>query len=208
MTTTTRRKPRGEQIVDHLKLRAKAEDGIRALLQLMGDDPTRDGLKRTPHRVVKAMLEMSTPPLPDAPGELLATKFDCKQVDQMVTVGGVSYTSLCEHHLSPFTGKAWIAYLPTDGFVVGLSKLPRVLDYYAARPQVQERLAQQVTDALVEHVGPDAACVLDGVHSCMATRGAMKPGAVMRSSSLTGKFRDDPAVRAEFMAMVGTVRGV
>lgn len=208
MTATARTRRTGEQIVDHLKLRAKAEDGIRALLTLMGDDPTRDGLKRTPHRVVKAMLEMSTPPIPDHPGELLATKFDCKQVDQMVTVGGVPFTSLCEHHLSPFTGRAWIAYLPTDGFVVGLSKLPRVLDYYARRPQVQERLAQQVTDALVEHVGPDAACVLDGIHSCMATRGAMKPGAVMRSSSLTGKFRDDPAVRAEFLAMVGTVQGV
>jgi GTP cyclohydrolase IA len=126
----------------------------------------------------------------------------------MVTVGGVPFTSLCEHHLSPFTGRAWIAYLPTDGFVVGLSKLPRLLDHYARRPQVQERLAQQVTASLVEHVGPDAACVLDGVHTCMSTRGAMKPGAVMRSSSLTGKFRDDPAVRAEFLAMVGTVQGV
>lgn len=203
--TATRRQRTGEEIVDHLHLRAKAEDGIRALLQLMGDDPSRDGLKRTPHRVVKAMLEMSTPPLPDAPGELLATKFDCKQVDQMVTVGGVPFTSLCEHHLSPFTGRAWIAYLPTDGFVVGLSKLPRVLDYYAARPQVQERLAQQVTAALVEHVGPDAACVLDGVHSCMATRGACKPGAVMRSTSLMGRFRDEPSTRAEFLHVVGTV---
>jgi GTP cyclohydrolase IA len=197
----------GDASLDRLRLRATAEDGVRAMLRLMGDDPARDGLKRTPHRVVKAMLEMTTPPLPDDPGELLATKFDCKQVDQMVTVGGVSFTSLCEHHLSPFTGRAWIAYLPSDGFVVGLSKLPRVLDYYAARPQVQERLAQQVTAALVEHVGPDAACVLDGVHSCMSTRGARKPGAVMRSSSLTGKFRDDPAVRAEFLAMVGTVQG-
>lgn len=185
-----------------------AEAGVRALLTLMGDDPERDGLQRTPYRVVKAMREAATPPSPLLPEELLGTRFDCKQVDQMVTVGGIPFTSLCEHHLSPFTGKAWIAYLPTDGFVVGLSKLPRLLDYYARRPQVQERLAQQVTAALVEHVGVDAACVLDGVHTCMSTRGAMKPGAVMRSSSLTGKFRDDPAVRAEFLSMVGTVQGV
>lgn len=192
---------------DEGTLVATAEAGVRAMLQLMGDDPDRDGLQRTPHRVVKSMREHCTPPSCLGPGELLATKFDCKRVDQMVTVGGVPFTSLCEHHLSPFTGKAWIAYLPTDGYVVGLSKLPRLLDYYARRPQVQERLAQQVTDALVEHVGPDAACVLDGVHTCMSTRGAMKPGAVMRSSSLTGKFRDDPAVRAEFLSMVGTVQG-
>lgn len=193
---------------DEDTLLAAAEAGVRAMLQLMGEDPDRDGLQRTPYRVVKAMREHCTPPSPLQPAELLATKFDCKQVDQMVTVGGVPFTSLCEHHLSPFTGRAWIAYLPTDGYVVGLSKLPRLLDHYARRPQVQERLAQQVTDALVEHVGPDAACVLDGVHTCMSTRGAMKPGAVMRSSSLTGKFRDDPAVRAEFLAMVGTVQGV
>lgn len=193
---------------DEGTLVAVAEAGVRALLQLIGDDPDRDGLQRTPYRVVKAMREQCTPPVPLLPGELLATKFDCKQVDQMVTVGGIPFTSLCEHHLSPFTGKAWIAYLPTDGFVVGISKLPRLLDYYAHRPQVQERLAQQVTAALVEHVGPDAACVLDGVHTCMSTRGANKPGAVMRSSSLTGKFRDDPAVRAEFLSMVGTVQGV
>lgn len=192
---------------DEGTLTAAAEAGIRALLQLMGQDPDRDGLLRTPHRVVKAMREAATPPHDFTPAELLGTKFDCKGVDQMVTVGSIAFRSLCEHHLSPFTGKAWIAYLPTGGSVVGLSKLPRLLDYYAARPQVQERLAQQVTDALVEHVTPDTACVLDGVHTCMSTRGACKPGAVMRSSSLTGKFRDDPAVRAEFLAMVGTVQG-
>lgn len=184
-----------------------AEAGVRALLTLMGDNPDRDGLVRTPYRVVKAMREAATPPSALGPAELLATTFDCKGVDQMVTVGAIPFTSLCEHHLSPFTGKAWIAYLPTAGHVVGLSKLPRVLDYYARRPQVQERLAQQVTDALVEHIGPDAACVLDGVHTCMSTRGACKPGAVMRSTSLTGRFRDEPGTRAEFLAMVGTVQG-
>lgn len=190
---------------DTTELRATAEAGIRAMLRLMGEDPDRDGLARTPYRVVKAMVEMSTPPVPLTPAELLATRFDCKNVDQMVTVGGVPFTSLCEHHLSPFTGHAWIAYLPTDGHVVGLSKLPRLLDHYAARPQVQERLVQQVTDALVEHVGPDAACLIDGTHTCMSVRGARKHGAIMRSASLTGRFRDEPGTRAEFMSMVGTV---
>lgn len=192
---------------DDTTLTAAAEAGIRALLHLMGQDPDRDGLQRTPHRVIKAMREATTPPHPHTPEELLSTQFDCKGVDQMVTVGSIPFTSLCEHHLAPFTGKAWIAYLPTGGSVVGLSKLPRLLDYYAARPQVQERLAQQVTDALTEHVTPDTACVLDGTHTCMTVRGASKPGTVMRSSSLTGKFRDHPAVRAEFLAMVGTVQG-
>jgi GTP cyclohydrolase I len=188
-------------------LRDTAEAGVRALLQLMGEDPDRDGLARTPARVVKSMLEMTTPRHAATPGDLLSVTFDCKGVDQMVTVGAVAFTSLCEHHLSPFTGRAWIAYLPTGGKVVGLSKLPRLLDYYAARPQVQERLAQQVTDAIGEHLSPNAACVLDGVHTCMSVRGACKPGASMRSTSLTGRFKDHAPTRAEFLAMVGPVSG-
>jgi len=183
-----------------------AQQGIRALLHLMGDNPDREGLVRTPDRVITALLEATTSPSSNTPDQLLSITFEAKDVDQMVTVGHISFTSVCEHHLSPFTGTAWIAYLPTKGRVVGLSKLPRLLDHYARRPQLQERLAQQVTDAITTHLAPDAACVLDGVHTCMTTRGARKPGAVMRSTSLTGKFRDDPAVRAEFLAMVGTVR--
>lgn len=196
------------QLLDHhADLRHTAENGIRALLQLMGDDPDREGLRRTPHRVINALLEATHPPHPATPAELLATTFEATHIDQMVTVGHIPFTSLCEHHLAPFTGTAWIAYLPTGNRVVGLSKLPRLLDHYAARPQLQERLAQQVTTAITTHLAPDAACVIDGTHTCMTTRGARKPGAVMRSTSLTGKFRHDAAVRAEFLRMTGAVPG-
>lgn len=184
------------------RLREQAEHGITALLQLMGQDPGRDGLARTPSRVVQALLDLTTPPGP-TPADLLAVQFEAKNVDQMVTVGPVEFSSLCEHHLLPFHGTAWIAYLPTHGRIVGLSKLPRLLDHYAAAPQVQERLAQQVTDAIGEHLGADAACVIDAAHTCMTVRGAHKPAARMRSASLTGRFRDHQATRAELQAAIG-----
>lgn len=184
-------------------LRAQAMDGVRAALTLMGEDPDRDGLLRTPARVVKAWIEMSQPTGP-TPQELLTVTFDCKNVDQMVTVGPIPFTSMCEHHLMPFTGVGYISYLPTSGQVVGLSKLPRLLDYFATRPQVQERIAQQVTDAIGEWLAPDAACVLDATHTCMTTRGARKEGTVMRSASLTGLYRDTE-VRQELFAAIGPV---
>lgn len=187
-------------------LRAQAMDGVRAALTLMGEDPDRDGLVRTPHRVVKAWLEMTEPTGP-TPEELLSVTFDCKNVDQMVTVGPIPFTSMCEHHLMPFTGAGYISYLPTFGRVVGLSKLPRLLDYFSTRPQVQERIAQQVTDAITEWLAPDAACVLDASHTCMSVRGARKEGTVMRSASLTGKYRETE-VRQELFSSIGPVRSL
>lgn len=175
---------------------------MRALLGLLGEDPGRDGLARTPARVVDSLVQMCTPTGP-GPAQLLAVTFEAENADEMVTVGPIPFASVCEHHLLPFTGNAWIAYLPSHGRIVGLSKLPRVLDWYAARPQVQERLTRQITAALGMYLGVDAACVIDAAHSCMSVRGVRKTGAFMRTSSLTGRFRAQAATRAEFLSMIG-----
>lgn len=179
-------------------LTAEAARGIRALLTLIGDDPQRDGLLDTPDRVVRAMVEM-TRGLRGNAAELLSTTFDVGS-DEMVVVTGIEFVSLCEHHLLPFTGHAAVGYLPSER-VVGLSKLARLVDLYARRPQVQERMTRQITDALDAHLpSSGSACVLVASHSCMSCRGVRKT-ASMVTSSLTGSFRDEPATRAEFLAL-------
>ena len=176
-----------------------AQAGVRALLRLAGEDPDRPGLRKTPARVLKAWEEMTS-----SPGEvadLLSVTFDdAGPVDEMVAVGPIDFTSLCEHHLLPFTGQAWIGYIPTGG-VIGLSKIPRLVEHYARRPQVQERLTGQITTAIDAHVDSQgSAAVLRAVHSCAEIRGVRKR-APMVTSSLTGVFRDDPTVRHEFLAL-------
>lgn len=173
--------------------------GVRAMLSLAGEDPDRPGLVKTPARVLKAWLEMTG--RPGDPAELLATIFDdAGPVDQMVAVGPVQFASMCEHHLLPFTGHAWIAYIP-DGVVVGLSKLPRLLEHFARRPQVQERITGQITEALDKFVtAQGSACLITASHTCASHRGIRKE-TPMTTSSLTGLFKTDPAARAEFMAM-------
>lgn len=188
--------------LDPALLRAEAESGVRALLALMGEDPDRDGLTETPARMVKAWLELAE--APGDPATLLGKVFSdvAYPTDELVAVGPVPFTSICEHHLLPFTGTAWIAYLPSERGVVGLSKLPRLLDHYAKRPQVQERLTTQVADALVAHLEPEAAaCVVHATHTCMSLRGVQKQGSVMVTSVLRGRFKTDPAMRAEFLAL-------
>lgn len=183
---------------------AIALDGIRALLRLMGDDPDRDGIVETPERVVKAYLEMAC--RPGDPAEILSKRFAVDHVDAMVAVGPVPFNSICEHHLLPFTGVAWIAYLPNPDTreVVGLSKLPRLLQHFAQRPQIQERLTNQITDALDEHLSPlGAACLIRATHTCMSLRGVRSVGASMVTSSTTGLFREDARTRQEFMALAG-----
>jgi GTP cyclohydrolase I len=136
---------------------------------------------------------------PGDPAVLLRTVFDdAGPVDEMIVVGPIPFTSMCEHHLLPFTGTAVIAYVPNGNGVVGLSKIPRLVEHFARRPQVQERLTGQITAALDEHVEPlGSACVLTATHSCATMRGVRKE-APMTTSSLTGVFRD-PTVRAEFL---------
>lgn len=177
--------------------RAQVQTGVRAMLQLAGEDPDSPGLQATPRRVVDAWVQMT-----DRPGDpevLLATVFTDETIDQMITVGPIPFASVCEHHLLPFTGVAWIAYIPT-GSVVGLSKLPRLLEHYARRPQIQERLTAQVTTALDKYVSTmGSACCIRAVHSCATLRGVRKQ-APMTTTSVTGAFKTDLAAREEFLA--------
>lgn len=168
-----------------------ALSGIRALLRLMGENPDRPGLVGTPARVIKAYLEMAG--RPGDPGRDLAVTFpDVKHPQTPVIVGPIPFVSLCEHHLLPFTGTAWVAYVPQEDRVVGLSKLPRTVAHFAGRPQVQERLTSQIVDALVEHLDPVGVGVLvRGEHACMSLRGARTPG-VMETMDLRGSLNADP----------------
>lgn len=177
----------------------EAERAVATLLAYIGDDPTRPGLQDTPGRVVRALAEMTDGMHVD-PSAHLATTFP-DRCDEMVVVTGLDFVSLCEHHLLPFTGTAVVGYVPGEQ-VAGLSKFARVLDGYAHRPQVQERLTQQVADAMDQRLHP-AGCgvVLTAHHECMSCRGVRKAGARMVTSALRGNFRTDPAVRAEFLAL-------
>lgn len=182
---------------------ARAQLAVAELLRALGHDPTCEALEDTPKRVARALLEMTAGYNADV-AKLLATTFACDDHDAgVVCVRRVPFMSLCEYHLLPFTGLGWIAYIPEGGRVVGLSKLPRVLDAYAQRFQLQERLGAQVADAINEHLKPrGVAVVLEAEHGCMTCRGVRKAGASMVTSSLRGVFRNDPAARAEVMDLL------
>jgi len=173
-------------------------DGVRAWLAARGLDPDSPDLHDTPHRVLRALNEF-TAGYDQDPAEHLARTFPAEHAGTPIVVTGVPFTSLCAHHLLPFSGTADIAYQPAPGApVAGLSKLPRVLDVYARRLQSQEQLTQQVTTALDTYLDSlGAACVIRSEHGCLAHRGARKPGSVMVTASYTGRFLDDPAARAE-----------
>jgi len=199
MTTTTAKRPRTYDEAQEEPDYVHAVAGVRALLRLMGEDPHRPGLVNTPERVVRAYLEMAAQP-GDPEHDLGVVFSDVRHPGTPVTVGPIPFVSLCEHHLLPFTGTAWVSYVPNVGRVVGLSKLPRTVAHYAARPQVQERLTAQIADALVQYVQPAGVGVLiQGVHTCMRLRGA-KAGGQMRTYDVRGVMKSDPALRAEFLA--------
>jgi len=174
-------------------------DAVVRILQHIGEDPTREGLLDTPKRVLKAFTEM-TSGYQLNPADVLSTTFDVGPADELVVVRAIPFHSLCEHHLLGFTGTATVGYLP-EGRVVGLSKLGRVVELYARRLQVQERMTTQIADAIVDHLDTDTAgVVVRARHSCMGCRGIQK-SAEMVTSKLTGRLRSDPAMRAEFMAL-------
>jgi len=180
---------------------AEARHAVRALLVALGHDPMSDGLKDTPRRVTEAFAEMTAGYFAD-PAKLLAVSFEAEKYDEIVALANISFVSMCEHHLLPFTGRAGVAYIPRDK-VVGLSKLARVVDVYARRFQLQERLTKQIAEAIDIHLAPRAvAVVIEAEHSCMTCRGVMKQGAVMRTSCLTGGFQTDPAARAEALRLL------
>jgi GTP cyclohydrolase I len=181
-----------------------AEAGVRALLEAVTDDVDRPGLADTPARVVAALRELTSGMTVDVAG-LLARQFPEADADEMIVLTGIDFVSICEHHLMPFAGTATVAYLPAGPCVVGLSKLARVVDAYARRLQVQERLTTQITTALDKHLMTrGSAAMLTATHACMALRGAHKPTARMVTASLTGAFREDGRARAEFLALART----
>ena len=181
---------------------ARAEAAIRELLIAVGEDPNRQGLIETPARVVRAYREMFAG-LHTDPDEVLGTTFD-EQHDEMVLVKDIPMYSTCEHHLVAFHGFAHVGYIPGgDGRVTGLSKLARVVDLYAKRPQVQERLTTQIADALMRKLDPRGTIVvIEAEHLCMAMRGIRKPGAVTTTSAVRGQFKTDKASRAEALELI------
>ena len=176
---------------------------VREILFAIGEDPDRDGLLETPNRVARMYAEVCAG-LHQEPSEHLATMFEADH-DEMVMVRDIPMYSLCEHHLIPFIGKAHIAYIPNrSGNVIGLSKVARLVDGYAKRPQVQERLTRQVADALEEHLQPRGVLVvMEAEHLCMSMRGVRKAGSSTVTSSVTGIFRANVATRAEAMRFLG-----
>lgn len=175
-------------------------DGVVRLLEYIGENPTRQGLVDTPRRVVKAMQEMTAGYAVDV-GKLLAVSFDV-DYDQLVVVRNIPFSSLCEHHMLPFTGTATVGYLPSTR-IVGLSKLARLVHAYAKRLQVQERMTQQIADAMQTHIMPQGCgVVLRGNHSCMQCRGIETQGEMV-TSALHGTLRVDPMQRQEFLALAG-----
>jgi GTP cyclohydrolase IA len=183
----------------------RIERAVREILLAVGEDPDREGLVKTPSRVARSYAELMSGLRID-PRAHLKTVFT-ERYDEIVLLRDIEFHSLCEHHLLPFTGKAHVAYLP-QGKVVGLSKLARLVEGFARRPQVQERLTNQVADALMEELSPSgAACVIEAVHTCMTIRGAKKAGSVMVTSALRGQFKDCPMSRAEVLSLMHSNSG-
>ncbi|HJP70875.1 MAG TPA: GTP cyclohydrolase I FolE [Candidatus Limnocylindria bacterium] len=182
--------------------RASLEDAVRTLLSEIGEDAGRDGLMRTPERVRRMYDELTAGYHVD-PDRLINGATFAVDYDEMVVVRDIEFFSLCEHHLLPFIGKAHVGYLPR-GRVIGLSKIPRIVDMYAQRLQVQERLTVQVAEFLMERLEPKGvACVIEATHLCTMMRGVKKQEATMVTSSMTGTFRRDARTRAEFMGLIG-----
>jgi len=181
---------------------ASLEMAVRTLLEEIGEDPAREGLLRTPERVRRMYDELTAGYHVDADALINGACFSV-DYDEMVVVRDIEFFSLCEHHLLPFIGKAHVGYLPR-GRVIGLSKIPRIVDMYAHRLQVQERLTVQIADFLMASLEPKGvACVIEATHLCTMMRGVKKQEATMVTSSMTGTFRRDPRTRAEFMGLIG-----
>ena len=183
----------------------RVERAVREILLAIGEDPERDGLAQTPARVARAYAELFGG-LWQQPQDVLTTTFDLGH-DEMVLVKDIEVFSCCEHHLVPFHGVAHVGYIPSgDGRITGLSKLARLVDVYARRPQVQERLTTQVADALVELLAPRGVIVVvECEHLCMSMRGVRKPGARTVTSAVRGMLRK-PATRAEAMSLIAGQR--
>lgn len=184
--------------------RDEALAAVRTLLKWAGDDPDREGLLGTPDRVVRAYGEWFGGYAQD-PEEVLATTFEeTDGYDEMVVLRDIRFVSHCEHHVAPIIGRAHVGYLPSSR-VVGISKLARVVDTYARRLQIQERMTSQIATAIDHVLQPQGVgVVIEATHGCMTTRGVDQPGATMSTSQMIGAFRDDPSTRREFLAAIGS----
>ena len=183
--------------------RAEAEEAVRTLILWAGDDPKREGLRDTPARVARAYEEFFAGYQQD-PRDILARTFtEVEGYDEMIVMNDIRFESHCEHHMVPIIGKVHIGYLP-DKRVVGISKLARLVEVYARRLQVQEKMTVQIADTLQEILKPKGvAVVIEAAHQCMTTRGVHKPGVGLVTSRMVGAFRDDPSTRREFLAVLG-----
>lgn len=175
-------------------------EGLQDLIAVCGDDPSRDGLLESPFRVVKAYLEYTNGNI-ESPEEHLTKSFDVTH-DDIVLIKDIPFNSLCEHHFAPFFGKVHIAYIPGE-HITGLSKFGRLVDGYAKRFQVQERLTQEIADAITSTISPQAvAVIVEGTHYCMCGRGVKKAGATTTTSTMRGLFRESASARAEVLSLI------
>lgn len=179
----------------------KISQGVRLMLEGMGEDPDRDGLLKTPERVALFYAELTEGMWQNASEHIVPLPGDSH--DEMVIVKDIAIASVCEHHLAPFTGKCHIAYIPKGGRIVGLSKLARIAEIFARRLQLQERLTQQIAETLFENLDPiGVMVVIEAEHTCMTLRGVKKPGAITITSAVLGGFRKDSRTRAEAMSLI------
>jgi GTP cyclohydrolase IA len=193
--------PASETPVDLDRIRR----AVREILLAVGEDPDREGLLETPDRVARMYAEVFQGLHQDPAAHL--SKVFTQKYDEMVIVKDIGFDSFCEHHLLPFSGKAHVAYIP-NGKVVGLSKIPRVIDVLARRPQLQEKLTEEVADLLMAELdAKGVAIVMEASHSCMTIRGVRKPGSVMVTSALRGLCKDSPATRGELLSLIVGGRG-
>jgi len=175
--------------------------GVSSTLSAIGEDPSREGLLKTPERVAKAQLFLTQGYGQDAAEILRSAVFE-ESYDEMILVKDIELYSMCEHHMVPFFGKAHVAYIP-DGHIVGLSKIPRVVDVFARRLQVQERLTMQILTAIEDALNPQGvAVVIEATHLCMVMRGVQKQHSVTTTSSMSGPFLENTHTRAEFMRLI------
>jgi GTP cyclohydrolase IA len=183
--------------------RGEVEGAFRTIIRWVGDDPARDGLIETPARVARAFEEYFAGYAQD-PAQILQKTFEeIEGYDEMIVLCGIRFESHCEHHLAPIIGQAWVAYIP-NGRVVGISKLARVVEAFAKRLQIQEKLTAQIANTIHDVLKPQGVGVIvKATHHCMTTRGVHKPGTDLVTSRMLGCFRDNPLTRQEFLTMVG-----
>ncbi|MBR4774610.1 MAG: GTP cyclohydrolase I FolE [Bacteroidales bacterium] len=183
------------------KTTRELEGHVRAILQLLGEDPAREGLQKTPERVSKAMQFLTQGYFQDGETIVKSALFE-EPYDHMVIVKDIELFSLCEHHMLPFIGKAHVAYIP-DGKITGLSKIARVVETYARRLQVQERLTEQIRDCIQDSLHPlGVAVVIEAMHTCMSMRGVQKTNAITTTSAFSGAFMNDARTRNEFLKLI------